>query len=100
MAVFDITKNILNTEGFDPLYRAPIEARSEMQNLVAWLSEHVGTFYGGGEDNIKRIGSGWEIFTLYNGKPKAPEWEDSEVTWHVDITDEQKSLLFALKWVK
>lgn len=100
MAVFDITDNILDTEGFDPLYRAPIEARSEMQNLVAWLSEHVGTFYGAGDKNIKRIGSGWEIFALYNGKTEAPWWEDCEVKWYVDITDEAKSTLFALKWTK
>lgn len=100
MAVFDITSNILNIEGFDPLYRVPIEHRSGMQNLVAWLSEHVGTFYGGGDGNVKRIGSGWEIFALYNGKTQAPEWEDCEVKWYVDIADEAKSTLFALKWTK
>ena len=46
------------------------------------------------------IGSGWEIFALHNGKiPKPNSNEDAVVTFHVDITDEAKSTLFALKWI-
>ena len=103
MAIFNISRLMLSDLGdyynFNPLDRTRPENRSRMGMLVTWLAENVGPFYGSGQDNVKRIGSGWEIYVLYNGHPVAPDNEDCEVTWHIDITDEAKSTLFALKWI-
>jgi hypothetical protein len=69
--------------------------------MIEWLTENVGEYYGRGEGNVTRIGCGWEMFTLYNGKSREPTaYEDAVVTYHIDITDEAKSTLFALKWIK
>ena len=102
MAIFNISDIILNDlrEPYNPLDRTLPENRSIIRVLTTWLAIYVGEFYGGGDGNIKRIGSGWEMYVLYNGKPTAPENEDCEVTWHLDITDEAKSILFALKWMR
>jgi len=103
MAVFNITPSILGfAREYDPYARGTI--RSALSEIEDWLEENVGEYCGPGNDgvndNVISIGHGWEVFSLYNGKPARPEYEDAEVTWHVDITNEQKSLLFALKWIK
>jgi hypothetical protein len=103
MAVFNVTPNILNhAREYDPFFRGTIS--SALAQIEDWLEENVGEYCGPGNDgfndNVISIGYGWEIFSLYNGKPERPDNMDAEVTWHVDISDEQKSILFALKWVK
>jgi hypothetical protein len=102
MAVFDITHSILAQRGeWNPYDRSGVSRA--LCKIEDWLEENVGEYCGGGNDgvndNVIAIGLGWELFSLYNGKPKRPEYEDAEVTWHVDITDEQKSVLFGLKWL-
>jgi hypothetical protein len=96
MATFDITPLILGG-------RSSIWDRSRRDTLPAlrtWLSEHVGEYYGRGDDPVVDIGSGWEIVVLRNGKRTQPtEIVDTVVTWELDITDEEKSVLFALRWV-
>ena len=104
MAVFDITPSILNhthAREYDPYARRTVS--SALCKIEDWLEENVGEYYGPGNDgvnnNVIAIGHGWEVFSLYNGKPNSPELMDAEVTWHVGITDDQKALLFALKWI-
>lgn len=104
MAVFDISAVILSSrpDEYDPFYR---EYNGALQSTISairqWLMEHVGDYYGVGDDNVLYIGSGWEIFRLYDGKPSLPHPDhDTSVTWHVDITDEAQSVMFALKWIK
>lgn len=100
MAIFNISNVILGVsrDPYDVFYR-PTYYQS-VTPILEWLEENVGEHYGPGDGNISHIGSGWELFRLYNGSPTAPEDMDTEVTWHVDITDEAKSVLFALKWTK
>ena len=100
MAVFDITPNILKAHGvYDPYNRDPITLRSAMSSIREWLEDNVGECYGPGDDHVVTIGAGWEIFRMYDGKPRLPRGDhDTSITWHVDITDEQKAVMFALKW--
>jgi hypothetical protein len=103
MAIFNITPNILNhAREYDPYARGTIS--SALSQIEDWLEENVGEYCGPGNDgfsdNVVSIGLGWEVFSLYNGKPTRPDRMDAEVTWHVDITDEQKSVLFALRWTE
>ena len=100
MAVFDIGHIITRSDGvFD---------RDRGKNLIAltdWLSENVGEYYGSGEDytdkekNVGsesiRIGSGWQITKDWKGDPDGYV----EIWWKLDITDDAKSTLFALKWI-
>lgn len=84
MAVFDITDYILGP-------------RNRLSEVISWLDENVGEYYGRGEDPVVRVGSGWEIITQR-------EYENTEeftiISWAVDITDPVKSSHFALVWVK
>lgn len=102
MAVFDITPNILNYQReYDPYDRRPVTLRSAMRDIRAWLEENVGECYGPGDEHVINIGAGWELFRMYNGKPEMPNHDhDTSITWHVDITDEKLSTMFALKWIK
>lgn len=77
----------------------PYRRTSLMSVLIDWLNENVGGYYGKGDDNVIAVGSGWELFVLYNGKPKSPDNEDSVVTYHLDITDEAMASMFVLKWL-
>jgi hypothetical protein len=103
MAVFNVTPNILGwAREYDPFFRGSIS--SALAQIEDWLEENVGEYCGPGNDgfndNVISIGYGWEVFSLYNGKPERPDHMDAEVTWHVDISDEHKAVLFALKWTK
>jgi hypothetical protein len=111
MPVFDITNIVagVNVTHYDPLAR-PNRFKNIM-NLVEWLSDNVGEYYGVGEDHTVpervdvasnsagtsaiRIGSGWEIVRDWRGDPDGYV----EVWWRLDITDEAKATLFALKWL-
>ena len=102
MAIFNITPSILaHRVEWDPYIRNTMS--TALYQIEEWLEENVGEYYGPGDDginnNVIAIGHGWEVFSLYNGKPRRPELGDAEVTWHVDISDEQKAILFALKWL-
>jgi hypothetical protein len=102
MPVFNITTAILNhRREYDPYARNTVS--SALCRIEDWLEENVGEYCGPGNDgfndNVISIGYGWEVFSLYNGKPTRPDRMDAEVTWHVDISDEQKAILFALKWI-
>ena len=106
MPIFDITATILNSDRDFDFYNRDFrnDRLSRMKMLRLWLTENVGEYYGcgtNGEDNSTiHIGSGWEIFNTYNNKRQSPNPDhDVEVKWHVDITDETKATLFALKWI-
>jgi hypothetical protein len=109
MAVFDITDIVtgLGRDQYDVFYRP--DRFKNIMTLVGWLKEHVGEYYGTGEDHtmpddvqnnsgtsIIRIGSGWQIERDWRGDPNGYV----EVWWKLDITDEIKASFFALKWVK
>ena len=107
MPVFDVTSAIARSES--------IYDRNRNRKLLAlrdWLVEHVGPYYGPGEDRttvheeelnyhrkdsaVLYIGSGWQIEREWKGDPNGY----MESWWKVDITDEAKAVLFALKWVR
>lgn len=80
MAVFDITKYILSE-------------KNGLHGIKSWLEHNVGPYYGRGEDPVVDIGSGWEIL-IY----REHSAEGISIGWQVDITDSEKSVLFALTW--
>lgn len=97
MAVFDISHIILGG-GREDLYTRQVPARFKI--LKEWLNENVGEYYGRGEDPVTDVGSGWEAFVLRNGSREQPkDDEDCVVSWHIDIADDEKATLFALKWL-
>ena len=100
MAVFDITKNIVQPNGsYNPYERNG--RRMRFDEICDWLSENIGEYYGPGDNGVMLIGSGWEIFEIHNNRPPdTNSTDDAVVTYHVDITDDAKSMLFALKWTK
>lgn len=87
MAVFDLTNTIV------------WGGRPVKEEMIDWLSENVGEHYGVGDQhrNVLAIGAGWEIRV---DRTIDPFTEDLIINWVVDITDDTKSTLFALKWLK
>jgi hypothetical protein len=84
----------------NPLPQYATKGSSGM-DIRAWLEENVGECDGPGDEHVINIGAGWELFRMYNGKPEMPDPDhDTSITWHVDITDEKLSTMFALKWIK
>lgn len=86
MAIFDITVHVI-TGG-----------RPRIANMVEWLTENVGHYYGRGDGEVIHVGSGWEIVVDTVDHP-GKEGGYTQTGWLVDITDEQKAMLFALKWL-
>lgn len=66
---------------------------NEVHDIRRWLEANVGEYYGRGEDPVIWIGSGWEIRT-----DRRIIYDDHYISWWVDITDERKFTMFALKW--
>lgn len=106
MAVFDVTRVVAHTES---VYDRFGRRAKNIQELVDWLTENVGEYYGRGEDHTRDeednkrqghavlyIGSGWQLERDWKGDPNGY----MEVWWKVDITDEQLASFFALKWIK
>ena len=98
MPVFDITRTIL--------YRPEAGSRNRRENMnaiVDWLNENIGEKHGSGKDHtttvqgkeVQVIGNGWEISLDWKGDPDGY----AEVSWEIDITDEAKATLFALRWL-
>jgi hypothetical protein len=65
-----------------------------VDELIGWLDENVGYHYPVYcEDPIVKVGDGWEIRTE---RQVVPEGVASR--WVLDITDEQKFMLYCLRW--
>ena len=106
MPVFDISSVVAHSETV--MDRGVAHRFKNIRNVVDWLTENVGDYYGHGEDHtidvdgalsghaVLHIGSGWQIEQDWKGDPGGYV----EVWVKVDITDEVKSTLFALKWIK
>lgn len=105
MPVFDVTRAITHT---DSVWERSGRRFQNIKVMVDWLTEHVGEYYGHGEDHTRdseendrqgnsvlHIGSGWQLERGWKGDPNGYV----EVWWKVDITDEAKATLFALTWM-
>lgn len=86
MAIFDLTDTII------------WGGRPAKEEMISWLSEHVGEYYGHGDQdrNVIAIGAGWEIRVTRDIEPFT---DDLVINWIVDITDDAKSTHFALVWI-
>lgn len=85
MAVFDIGSHVL------------VGGKSKITEIIDWLTENVGQYYGRGDDPVIHIGSGWEMSV------RRQDYDDDNghgtmITWTVDITNDEQSIMFALKW--
>jgi hypothetical protein len=83
MANFNITSHVVDG------------GRKRIDEIIAWLTENVGHYFGRGDDPVIHLGAGWVI--AYS---RDIDWEENYVTeWVVGITDDAKASLFALKWI-
>lgn len=63
--------------------------------IILWLEENVGKHYPVScEDPVQKVGDGWEIRVQRDMIPD----EGTATSWVLDITDEKKFMLYALKW--
>ncbi len=104
MPVFDVTHIVSHSES---VWDRGDYRSKNIKAMVDWLTENVGDFYGHGDDytrsdnekqgtSVLYIGSGWQMEQDWKGDPNGYV----ELWWQVDITDEQKATLFALKWMR
>ena len=91
MASVDITHHIL---GFKP--GDWHLGRNRKNEIVSWLNDNVGEYYGHGEHPVTDIGSGWEIVVL--GSVNVDGVAEYELGWAVDFADDSKATMFALVW--
>jgi hypothetical protein len=93
MTELNISRHILPTR---------YDSNNGLASIIDWLDEHVGpknTDYSGIKERVMSAGVGWEIRTKRNGNFNESESTGyAIVTWHVLIKDEQKAMMFALKW--
>lgn len=105
MPVFDITHAVTRT---DSVWDRSDKRYKNIKEIVNWLGDHVGAYYGTGADHVLEqndtirhgtavlhVGSGWQLERDWRGDPNGYV----EVWWRVDITDEAKATLFALTWI-
>lgn len=85
-AIIDITSHIV--EGGKP----------RRMEIVEWLEENCGEYYGRGEGDVTHVGKGWEIRVIRDDINIDGE-EYSRSRWVVDIDDGAVGLLFILRWV-
>jgi hypothetical protein len=98
MAKFDVTKIVAAR----PINLMDRSAEPGLYDLLHWLDENIGKYHGSDTENkiYCRYGDGWCITKLWNGAIARPEeWQHSVVKYEIDITDETKATLFALKWI-
>lgn len=84
-ATIDITSHIIGG------------GRKRRLEIVDWLSENCGEYYGRGHGDVIHVGRGWEIRVEHS----LVEYEDdtySESHWVVDITDDAVRLWFIMVW--
>ena len=99
MSIFDISHRVCGE----------VNGTNEMNDIKSWLEENVGQFLGRGEKSVGveklvlYIGAGWEISQYYIDYDNRVEGGDYKVgyysTWTVDITDEDQSVVFGLRWL-
>ena len=70
------------------------QGRKGLSELIEWLDENVGEYYGIGDHPVMRIGSGWEIVSVEEFVS-----EGISIHWELDITDERKFVLYCMRWV-
>jgi hypothetical protein len=98
MAKFDVTKIVMTK----PINIMDRRAEPGLYDLLHWLDENIGKYRGSDTENkiYCRYGDGWCITKLWNGSPSRPEsWQVCIVSHEIDIIDEDKATLFALKWI-
>lgn len=99
MPVFDITELIMRQP-----YSPPGLRTRTFKEIVKCLGEEIGEYYGRGEHPVLEVGSGWEVY-VDERRELMPDLDDGEeyfhtiVTWKLDITDEEKAVMFALKYL-
>lgn len=69
-------------------------------DMIAWVEEHISptTEKNAFTNPVIRKGLGWEIRTVKKGPSSGGMF--TVISWHMHIEDEQKAMMFALKWVK
>ena len=75
------------------------------ENVLSWLGENIGPLIkqNGMFNEVFYEGTGWKIIhrtdkrTLDSSKPDS---NIKVIGWYLQIEDEQKATMFALKWIK
>jgi hypothetical protein len=78
-----------------------IHGTSSIDDVAEWLGENVGTWdkeVRGLTAPVVRKGVGWEIQSIKTSST-SKEFANT-IKWVALIEDDQKAMLFALKWVK
>lgn len=94
MFEFDVSRYVIPTRR---------DSNNGLTELVEWLDENVGEWdkcLHGRTSNVVREGNGWSIRTLKNGQETSDGEGYTVISWHAHIEDEQKAILFTLRWVK
>ena len=97
MTEFDVSHCMFNYDTPEGI------GKDTTDDFYDWLDENIGPMtekYGFSEP-IMRKGQGWEIHTRKSDSEKLNKVTHKSykvISWHLQIEDEQKAMLFALRW--
>ena len=68
-----------------------------LEEVIQWLIDNVGPYYGPGEGNVAKIGSGWEL--VMGGDLDCDGFVEVEsMKYYVDLNNSKNATWFAMQW--
>ena len=100
--IIDISEQVLARFQYQDLAEKNIVAPSIKKQMISWLEQNVGEYYGEVEQNRSRVytGAGWEWGTRQETVyVHAYAVGKVQTTWFVKIDDEAAATMFQLKFL-
>jgi hypothetical protein len=97
----DISEQVLARFRYRQLPEPTTVALSIKRQMISWLEENVGEYYGEVEQTGSRAytGNGWEWGTRQETVYTHPSGRGVQTTWFVKIDDEAAATMFRLKFL-
>jgi len=102
--IIDISEQVLARFRYRQLPEQNTVALSIKKQMISWLEQNVGEYYGEVEQDRSRVytGAGWEWGTRQEtvySQPYAIGQVQTQTTWFVKIDDEAAATMFRLKFL-
>ena len=99
--IIDISEQVMAKLQYRELPKKNTVALSIKKQMITWLEQNVGEYYGEVEQDRSRVytGAGWEWGTQSETVYSHPSGMGFQTTWFVKIDDEAAATMFQLKFL-
>ena len=99
--IIDISEQVLSRFQYQDLAEKNTVTLSIKKQMISWLEQNVGEYYGEVEQDRNRVytGAGWEWGTRSETVYSHPSGTGFQTTWFVKIDDEAAATMFRLKFL-